>query len=74
MIFNIKKLVRIETNISDLAIKACLLQKHKNSWHPMVYLLRKLSLAKQNYNIYNKELLAIVVALKTQRVYVEKLL
>ena len=32
---------------------------------------RKLSLAEQNYDIYNKELLAIVATLETWRVYAE---
>ena len=39
----------------------------------MVYILRKLSLVEQNYDIYNKELLAIVAALETWRVYAEGL-
>ncbi len=30
----------------------------------MTYLLKKLSLIKQNYNVHNKKLLAIVVFLK----------
>jgi len=34
-------------------------------WHPMAYLSRKLSLVEQNYDIHDKELLAIVVALKS---------
>ena len=37
----------------------------------MVYILRKLSPVEQNYDIYNKELLAIVAALETWRVYAE---
>ena len=37
-------------------------------------MLRKLSPAEQNYDIYNKELLAIVAALETWRVYAEGLL
>ena len=36
-------------------------------------MLRKLSLVEQNYDIYNKELLAIVAALETWRVYAEGL-
>ena len=39
----------------------------------MAYILRKLSLVEQNYDIYNKELLAIVAALETWRVYAEGL-
>ena len=40
----------------------------------MAYIVRKLSLAEQNYDIYNKELLAIIAALETWRVYAEELL
>ncbi len=40
-------------------------------WHPMAYYSRKLSLAKQNYDIHDKELLAIVAALEAWRVYIE---
>ena len=39
---------RVETDILDYALEARLLQKH----------------GKLNYNIYNKELLGIVIALK----------
>ena len=69
--FDIEKLSRIETDALDLAIGACLIQEYKGKWHPVVYILRKLSLAEQNYDIYNKELLAIVAALETWRVYAE---
>ena len=37
----------------------------------MVYILRKLSPVEQNYDIYDKELLAIVATLETWRVYTE---
>ena len=63
--FDTEKLSRIETDASDLAIGACLIQEYEGKWHPVVYILRKLSPAKQNYDIYNKELLAIVAALET---------
>jgi hypothetical protein len=39
----------------------------------MTYLSRKLLLIEQNYDVYNKKLLAIVVFLKSWRVYIEKL-
>ena len=71
--FDTEKLSRIETDASDLAIGACLIQEHEGKWHPVVYILRKLSPAEQNYDIYNKELLAIVAALETWRVYAEEL-
>ena len=64
-IFDPKKPSRIETDALDLAIGACWIQEYNSRWHPVAYILRKLSLAEQNYDIYNKELLAIVAALET---------
>ena len=61
----------METDASDLAIGACYIQEHNGIWHPVAYISRKLSPAEQNYDIYNKELLAIVAALETWRVYAE---
>ena len=73
-IFDPKKPSRIETDALDLAIGACWMQEYNGRWHLIVYISRKLSLAEQNYDIYNKELLAIVAALETWRVYAEGLL
>lgn len=69
--FDPKKPKRIETDSSDLALGACLLQEHEGKWHPVIYLSRKLSPAEQNYDIHDKELLAIIVALEGWRVYIE---
>ena len=42
-----------------------MVQKYNNEiWHPVVYYSRKLTPLELNYNIYNKELLAIIVVLK----------
>jgi hypothetical protein len=41
-------------------------------WHLMIYYFRKLLLAKQNYDIHDKKLLAIIAALKTWRIYIEE--
>ena len=71
--FDPKKLSRIETDASDLAIGACWMQEHDGRWHLIAYMSRKLSPAEQNYDIYDKELLAIVAALETWRVYAEGL-
>ena len=71
--FDTEKPSRIETDALDLAIGAYLTQEHEGKWHPVAYILRKLSPAEQNYDIYNKELLAIVAALETWRVYAEGL-
>jgi len=62
--FNLGKLVYIETDASDQAIRACLTQDYEGKRHPIAYYSRKMTLVEQNYDIYNKELLAIVVALQ----------
>jgi len=63
-------LIRVEIDILDFILKACLLQKHVNRvWHLVIYYNRKLILPELNYDIYNKELLGIVAALKEWRVF-----
>ena len=64
MLFNTKKLIQIETDASNIAIGACLTQEIKGKRYPIACFLRKITLVEQNYEIYDKELLAIVVALK----------
>lgn len=69
--FDPSKPGRMETDASDQVIGACYTQEHDGKWHPVVYYSRKLSSAEQNYDIHDKELLAIIVALETWRVYIE---
>jgi len=40
------------------------MQKHPDGWHLVVYYSWKITLLELNYDIYNKELLGIVTALK----------
>ena len=56
-------------DISDFAIEACLIQEHNRKIHAIAYYSRKISLVELNYDIYNKELLAIVSALDHWRIY-----
>ena len=51
---------QIESNASKYATGAILQQKGKNNkWHPVVYSSKTFNPAKQNYQIYDKELLGI---------------
>jgi hypothetical protein len=51
----------LKTNILDKAIKGCISQVGEDGiLHLIVYYSRKLSLAELNYDVYDKELLAIV--------------
>ena len=57
------RLIRIKTDTSDKGLETYLLQQDKDKiWHPIVFMLRKITSAKLNYDIYDKELLIIVAA------------
>ena len=52
-------------DLLDFILKVYIVQKHKDRiQHLVAYYSRKLTLVELNYNIYDKELLAIVIALK----------
>jgi len=54
---------RVEMNASGHAIGGVLSQEQDGKWKPIAFLSRMMQSAEQNYEIYNKELLAIVEAL-----------
>lgn len=70
-IFDTTKPLRIETDASDYAIGACLTQQYSKDFHPVAYYSRQLSPAEQNYDIHDKELLAIVASLRHWKIYCE---
>ena len=51
-------------DINDFTIKAYLTQKHDNESHLIACYLKKMSKTKQNDNIYNKKLFAIIKTFK----------
>ena len=59
----------VKTDISDFVLGICLVQKYLDRWHPVIYYSRKMTPLELNYNIYNKELLGIVAALKEWRAF-----
>jgi hypothetical protein len=60
--FNLALEVIIETDTSNLAIGCILSQKHVRQLHPIAFHSRKMELAEKNYDIDDKELLAVVEA------------
>ncbi len=60
---------RIEADSSNYALGAVLSQLQDGQWHPVAYLSRSLTETQRNYEIYDKELLAIMEALDTWRHY-----
>lgn len=60
----------IATDVSWDASGGILLQTNSNgSWHPCSYLSQTFSPAKRNYDIYDRELLAVIRGLKTWKHY-----
>ena len=50
-----------------------MVQRHEDKiWYLIAYYSRKLTLIELNYNIYNKKLLAIIVALKEWRAFLQR--
>ena len=63
--FKSEKPITLEMNMSDRAIEACISQSdNKGHLHPIAFYLRKLLGAEINYEIHNKELLAIINTFK----------
>ena len=59
----------METDASGHAIGGVLSQEQDGKWKPIAFLSRTMQPAEQNYEIYDKELLAIVEALAKWRQY-----
>ncbi len=59
----------VEADASEGAIGAVLSQEQDGKWRPVAFLSKSLMVTEQNYEIYNKELLAIILALDEWRHY-----
>ena len=64
---------RLETDASDFALGATLsqLDPNDNLYHPVAFYSKSLNVHERNYEIYDKELLAIIRALEEYRHYLE---
>ena len=54
----------VEIDVLDFVLGICLVQKYLDGWHLVTYYSRKMTPLELNYDIYNKELLGIIAALK----------
>lgn len=71
-IYNPDLPITVETDASDYAIGATLSQPDEQGrLHPIAYYSRKMSPPERNYDVHDKELLAIVTAFKEWRHYLE---
>ena len=61
---------RVEANSSNYAVGAVLSKKkNQEKWHPITYFSKSLNQTQHNYEIYDKKMLAIILALKEWRHY-----
>ena len=60
---------RVEVDASGHAIGGVLSQEQNGKWHPIAFLSKSMTPPEKNYEIYDKELLAIMTALKSWRHY-----
>jgi len=64
---------KLSTDASDFATGAVLSQKNiqTNLWHPVAFFSKLLDIYERNYEIYDKELLAVIWGLKEYRHHLE---
>ena len=63
-ILNEYDLFRVEADSSNYALGVVLSQKQNGIWQPIAFRSQSLNPAERNYEIYDKEMLAIVEAIK----------
>ncbi len=61
--------VQVEADASEGAIGAVLSQEQDGKWRPVAFLSKSLTVTERNYEIYDKELLVIMLALDEWRHY-----
>jgi hypothetical protein len=62
----------VEADSSDFATGAVILQQGDDEkWHPIAFMSKSLNAVERNYEIHNKEMLAIIHALEEWRHYLE---
>ena len=70
--FNPERKIILKTNASDQALESCLSQPDaEGRLHPVAYRCRKFSGLELNYDVHDKELLAIVDAFEEWQAYLE---
>ncbi len=65
---DLDKELKIKANASDYTIREVLSMKCEDeNWRPVAFILKSLNGTERNYKIHDKEILAVIRYLKTQR-------
>jgi len=71
-ILDIDREMRVEADASDYATKGVLLTKYEDGkWRLVAFISKSLNTTEQNYEIHNKEMLAVIRCLEAWRHYLE---
>ena len=69
---DLDKKMRVEADASDFTTGEVLSMKYEDEkWRPIAYISKLLNEAERNYEIYNKEMLAIIQCLEDWRHFLE---
>ena len=69
---DIDKDMKVEADVSDFVIGGVLSMKYEDEkWRLVAYISKLLNKAERNYEIHDKEMLAIIRYLETQRHFLE---
>ena len=70
---NLDKEMRVEVNVSDFATGGVLLMKCEDEkWRPVAYISKSLNKAERNYEIHDKEMLAIIQCLEVWKHFLKR--
>jgi len=71
-ILDINREMRVKADTSDYATRGVLLMKCKDGkWRPVAFISKLLNAMERNYEIHDKEMLAVIRCLETWRHYLE---
>jgi len=71
-ILDIDKEMRVEANASDYATRGVLSTKCEDGkWRPVAFISKSLNAIERNYEIYDKEMLAVIRCLEAWRHYLK---
>ena len=73
VISDLDKEIRVEVDVSNFAMREVVSMKCENEkWRSIAYISKPLNKAKKNYEIHNKEILAIIRYLEVWRHFLEE--
>ena len=70
---DLDKEIRVEADASDFSMRGVLSMKCEDErWRPVAYISKSLNKAERNYEIHDKEMLAIIRCLEAWRHFLER--